>query len=177
MALVLISFLGSYETDMHKGQEEAFSLWYPTGYHFYYRIYFIFPYSFILCRIKGGDSSYVDAMFMWGTLSKAECLHYVKDEFRALYCGVVPVLYNRFFGIMAFCCTIFLAVRSVKLHFKKWYWYFLGLFLLFASPMFVTLLSGMRTPVRGLAWYFLLLLGAFALHFLLFCMWDAVVAF
>ena len=45
-----------------------------------------------LCRIKGGDSSYVDAMFMWGTLSKAECLHYVKDEFRALYCGVVPVL-------------------------------------------------------------------------------------
>lgn len=63
---------------------------------FYYRIYLIFPYSFILCRIKGGDSSYVDAMFMWGTLSKAECLHYVKDEFRALYCGVVPVLYNRF---------------------------------------------------------------------------------
>lgn len=104
---------------------------------------------------------------MWGTLSKAECLHYVKDEFRALYCGVVPVLYNRFFGIMAFGCTIFLAVRSVKLHFKKWYWYFLGLFLLVASPMFVALLSGMRTPVRGQL-VFPLLLGAFACIFYCF---------
>lgn len=149
MALVLISFLGSYETDMHKGQEEAFLYGIRQVIIFIIGFILYFLTASFLCRIKGGDSSYVDAMFMWGTLSKAECLHYVKDEFRALYCGVVPVLYNRFFGIMAFGCTIFLAVRSMKLHFKKWYWYFLGLFLLFASPMFVTLLSGMRTPVRG----------------------------
>lgn len=68
---------------------------------------------------------------------------------------------------MAFGCTIFLAVRSVKLHFKKWYWYFLGLFLLVASPMFVALLSGMRTPVRGQL-VFPLLLGAFACIFYCF---------
>ena len=152
MALVLISFLGSYETDMHKGQEEAFL--------YGIRQVIIFIIGFILYFL-------IASLFMWGTLSKAECLHYVKDEFRALYCGVVPVLYNRFFGIMAFGCTIFLAVRSVKLHFKKWYWYFLGLFLLFASPMFVTLLSGMRTPVRGQL-VFPLLLGAFACIFYCF---------
>ena len=167
MALVLISFLGSYETDTHKGPEKAFLYGIRQVIIFIIGFILYFLTASFLCRIKGGDSSYVDAMFMWGTLSTAECLHYVKDEFRALYCGVVPVLYNRFFGIMAFGCTIFLAVRSVKLHFKKWYWYFLGLFLLLVSPMFVTLLSGMRTPVRGQL-VFPLLLGAFACIFYCF---------
>ena len=104
---------------MHKGQEEAFLYGIRQVIIFIIGFILYFLTASFLCRIKGGDSSYVDAMFMWGTLNKAECLHYVKDEFRALYCGVVPVLYNRFFGIMAFGCTIFLAVRSVKLHFKK----------------------------------------------------------
>ena len=81
---------------MHKGAGKSLSLWYPTGYHFIIGFILYLLTASFLCRIKGGDSSYVDAMFMWGTLSKAECLHYVKDEFRALYCGVVPVLYNLF---------------------------------------------------------------------------------
>ena len=37
--LLLVWTLGSYQ-----------GFWYPTGYHFYYRIYLIFPYSFIFVQ-------------------------------------------------------------------------------------------------------------------------------
>ena len=58
MALVLISFLGSYETDMHKGQEEAFLYGIRQVIIFIIGFILYFLTASFLCRIKGGDSSY-----------------------------------------------------------------------------------------------------------------------
>ena len=59
MALVLISFLGSYETDMHKGQEKAFLYGIRQVIIFIIGFILYFLTASFLCRIKGGDSSYV----------------------------------------------------------------------------------------------------------------------
>jgi hypothetical protein len=146
IALVLISYLGIYE----KGKTEHVFLYgvihvllFVAGFVLYIVI------ADFLCKWKAGDSSYVDSMFLWGTASASECLNYIKDEFRILYCGVVPSLYNRFFGMVALVVTLLLMVRSMKYHFKYRIWYVFALVMLIISPLFVSLLTGMRTPVRG----------------------------
>lgn len=146
IALILISFLGIYE----QGREEkAFIcglkqvVLFLAGFAAYWGI------ATALGNLKGSDSSYVEAMFRWGIEDAGKCLNDIRNEFLLLYCGVAPVLYYRFFGVTVILCVILLVGRGRKRGFHKMGWYVLALVLLAFSPMFVSLLTGARTPVRG----------------------------
>ena len=148
IALVLLSFLGSYERGRNQRPFRAGILHLA-----------LFLLGFVsntlvgnaLCLLKGGDSSYVDGMYLWGKIPLYQSLQDLWYEFRILYCGMSPVLYNRFAGIVLLLSAAGLAVRGVL---KKWnwrqiLWYWLALLLLAASPMYISLISGTRTTVRA----------------------------
>lgn len=148
IALALISFLGSYERQNNLPP-------FRTG--LLHLILFVFGFILngivgnILCLVKGGDPAYVEAMFFWGHIPFSQSLQYIWDEFRILFYGMAPALYNPIAGILFLFSGAALAIRSVI---KKWkwqriLWYWIALLLLAASPMYISIITGMRTPVRA----------------------------
>ena len=73
IALVLISFLGSYEHNNNQPFRSAichialFSLGFILN----------IVVGDVLCLIKGGDSSYVEGMFLWGHIPYSQSLQYI----------------------------------------------------------------------------------------------------
>lgn len=146
MALVCITLIGEYESNVcgHVLKTALLhSLLFVVGFVCYILLAKLF------CLHAGASSSYIDGQFYWGEIPLAESLNRIKMEFDALYCGIFPVLYNSHCGIMAILVFPCLYLHSGKKRILDLLWQFAFLSFLIATPMFVTLITGSRTPIRA----------------------------
>ncbi len=146
IALVLISFICSYQKSQGiYGLKHAMQqiLLFLAGF-----ILYILMAEF-LCRWKGGDSSYVNAMFAWGKQDVQECLRSIREDFMVIYGGWVPVLFHKYFGICAFLAAAILIYNERKTRSWNYVWYSAAVVMLMLAPMYVTVITGIRTPIRS----------------------------
>lgn len=105
--------------------------------------------SFFVKRVNG-DSSYVNSMFAWKTQGIDQCLFFVSMDFRRIYQAELPVFFSTFFVWAAAVASLLVFLCGVKRRRKKSLpCCVFALLVLFLSPIFISLLTGMAQPIRA----------------------------
>ena len=108
----------------------------------------------ILCRWKGADSTYVMAMFQWGSKSAGEVLDSLISDVRRIYLAEWRVFFHPLYLWTALAVSVWILCMG----WKKWRDFpclVLAVVLLFLSPVFITFITAANQPIRGQLTYVL----------------------
>ncbi len=96
-----------------------------------------------------GDTSYVDSMFAWKTQALRDCLFFVAMDFRRVYQAELPLFFSGFFVRVAIIASLLVIWCGWRKRRKNLLCCLFGLFVLFTTPIMITLLTGMAQPIRA----------------------------
>ncbi len=98
---------------------------------------------------QGASSSYVSAMFYWGTVPMEECLANIQMDFQRIYQAEWPTFFSRWFLYAGPLALALLLVRGFCRKSRKFPCLVLALLLLAVTPVLITLITAMPQPIRG----------------------------
>lgn len=103
----------------------------------------------VICKLEGGDSSYVNAMFSWGNQSVSVCLDNIKSDFIRIYGGEWALFFSPHFKWCVLFGTLLLITYCWRLKSKKFIWLFFSLLVLAVTPILITILTANLQPIRA----------------------------